>query len=80
MLNEELVSISRIGKSGYPTINANDLKSIRIPLKYDCLIDTEFNKEIENLYKEKLKTIFEMNQKKQTIESNIKNNIINLSK
>lgn len=80
MLNNELVSISRIGKSGYPAIDKNDLSLIRIPIKYEKLIDEKLNNDINNKYIEKLKITYELNKQKNVINEDIRNKIVSLQK
>ena len=72
VLNDELVSIAKIGKSGYPAINKNDLSLIRIPLKYNKISNKKINEEINEQFLDDLQVMYELKEKRKSIQNSIK--------
>lgn len=50
LINKELVAVSRIGKSGYPALDKEDLKEIKIPIDIFKLEDKDFNDKIKEIH------------------------------
>lgn len=63
LLNKDLIALSRIGKSGYPTIRDEDLLGLRIPVSIDSLTNKELNSKIKELYTNNLKLEYEIYNK-----------------
>ena len=79
ILNNNLVGISRIGKSGYPSIDSNDLSEIKIPIEKKLLEDKEINKIVKENYLEIMKLEDEIRKKQNIHEQTIDKKIQSLS-
>lgn len=78
ILNKELVSVSKIGKSGYPSLDTECLNLIRIPLDISKLENPRLNEEMKNLFMKNLKIIYQAKRDASEVDSKIKNKIADL--